>query len=420
MLVLAARTAYSQGVPVQTASPAYQGFRIPSTSGTLRYSVSASERISIGYNGDNQTGYSTGASGNVGFITSSVLYPTSVLYSGGYFSGSSAQPSAFYQTVSVAQTINRKFSAFTISDSLAYLPQSPSVGLAGLPGLGDLGANPNPVATQGLLTDVKQLTNAATALYTRKLTGSTSVSAEGGYTIQRFLGDSTGLETDAYVAGGQVQHRIDARSSFSAQYSYNNFTYVDASESFNFQSAVASYKRSLTRNISVSLGAGPEIIGGSVITGGSALYNYRLNGSLAYASATERGVSATLAFSRGTNGGQGASYGGESDSFAASASRHFGRSLGVAATFAYSKTTSLQGLQAQTALLFPSVNANAYTASVQANRAIAHNLSVYASYSLQRQTYLGTTQGISPLNGNVQVVAFGITYSPETIHLGRQ
>ena len=416
LLLVAARPSSGQSVPVQTGSPVFQSFHIPSTAGTLRYSVSGSERASIGADGENQTGYSSTVSGNLGFTTQSVLYPTSLIYSGGYISGNASQSSIFFQSLSASQSYIRKYSVFTVTDSLSYLPEAPSIGLSGLPGLGDLGANPNPTTTQGILSNTSQISNAAAAQYTRKLTGSTSLTGQGTYLIQRFLGGSDGLETNSYSVGGGVNHRINALSSYSVQYGFNNFSYVASPNSFNTQSATVAYNRTLTRKISISLGGGPEIIGASPVSGTSAMITYQINGSLVYTGRADHGVAANIAFARATNGGQGVSYGGETETLSSAISRRVGRSLGVSGTFGYAKTTSLQGA------LNPSIDATSYTASGQANRALIRNLSAYVSYSLQRQIYQGDaqSQAISPLNGTVQTVAVGITYSPQSLHLGRQ
>ena len=112
LLLFAAVTSAVHGqnvpAPVQAASPVYQGFKLPTVNGTLHFSLSGSESISLGYNGVNQTSYATALSGNVAFITPSVLYPTTVAYSGGYLFGSSGQNSSYFQSLAVSQGFIRK------------------------------------------------------------------------------------------------------------------------------------------------------------------------------------------------------------------------------------------------------------------------------------------------------------------------
>jgi hypothetical protein len=115
-------TVHGQGVPVQVTSPVYQGFKLPTVNGTLHFSLSASENITLGYNGDNQTTYATAFSGNVAFITPSVLYPTTVAYSGGYLLASGGQNSSYFQSLSATQAFNRRNYSVTLSDSLSYRP----------------------------------------------------------------------------------------------------------------------------------------------------------------------------------------------------------------------------------------------------------------------------------------------------------
>jgi hypothetical protein len=60
-------------------------------------------------------------------------------------------------------------------------------------------------------------------------------------------------------------------------------------------------------------------------------------------------------------------------------------------------------------------------ASVQASRAIVRSLSAYASYAFEHQSSnQAATTAVDVFNGIDQVVGFGLTYSPSSIHLGRQ
>ena len=408
-----ASVAHGQSIPapVSAPSPVYQGFKAPTLAGILRYSLSASQTVSLGYNGANQTTYGTSLSGNVAFITPSVLYPTSVAYSGGYQVGYGGQDSSYFQSLSVSQSVNRKNYSINLSDSLSYLPQSPSTGLAGLPGLGDIGSGTGATPTV-LTTSGDRISNSATVSLSDKLTGKTSLSFSGSDAIQRFIGGSEGLQSDSYGGSAALSHRIDARTSISASYHYGQSSFAGEPGSFESQGATFSYSRQLTRQLSFGAGGGPERIGGSSITGEGPDYTYNANVHMSYAGRDEGGTTYSVSYGRSTNAGSGVSAGAETDSVTGSVSRRLAQSLQGSASVSYSDNKSLQVLS------FDNFDSKSVVGSGQLNRALTRTISAYASYSAEHQVAQGVAQGITPLQGLVQTLAFGITYSPSEIHLG--
>jgi hypothetical protein len=411
------RSVRGQNVPVQVTSPVYQGFKIPTINGTLHYSLSAAERISLGYNGVNQTSYATTVSGDVGFITPSILYPFSLVYGGGYSTGSDGEPSTYFQSLSMNQAFNRKSYTINFNDSLSYLPESPSTGLAGLPGLGDIGTTPVPTGPQEVLTTSgARVENTAAATVSAKLTGKTSLNINGQDVIQRFIGSdaNAALESNGYGGGVSVSHRIDARTSFSASYHYNNFSYTALSGSIASQGATFSYNRQLTRQLSVGLGGGPERIGGSTLTGAGPNYTYNADLHASYSSSGESATSYNVGYIRSSNAGSGVSAGAETDSLFVSASRRLAQSLQGSISLSYSNNTSLDILSTD------SFTSKSVVGSGQLGRALTRTISVFASYTAQHQISNGIAQGIAPLQGLVQTLSFGVTYSPSEVRLGRQ
>jgi hypothetical protein len=59
-------------------------------------------------------------------------------------------------------------------------------------------------------------------------------------------------------------------------------------------------------------------------------------------------------------------------------------------------------------------------AGVQTSRAIVRSLSAFASYTFEHQSSNQATTAVDVFTGSEQVVGFGLTYSPSSIHLGRQ
>ena len=406
--------------PAAVASPLYTGFQVPLVNGTLRYSASASDIVTLGFNGANQTVDYVTISGNLGYVSPSVVHPTSVTYSGGFLGGSSGQPSTFFQSLYISQSYNTKVWKYIVSDSVSYLPDTPATGLSGIPGVGDVGVVTGTDTQQGTLTpNATRVDNNASASAQRNLTGSTSLQLTGMYQLERFLGASQGIETNEYGGVGGIHHRINARSSLSANYQYNRFSYVGVDEAFTSQGVSIVYARSLTRQVSISVGAGPQYISPSALSNIPARYTYSIDSHLTYTGSVRSGTNLTVSYVRATNNGSGVTLGAETDTASVVASRRLLRSVGVSAQVNYGKNAALQQTSGLQQTLGSSLDTNGFVASVQANRALGRTFSVYASYTWERQTYAGQFQGIAPLNGVSQTLGVGLTYSPVSKHLGR-
>jgi hypothetical protein len=123
--------------------------------------------------------------------------------------------------------------------------------------------------------------------------------------------------------------------------------------------------------------------------------------------------SMTVYYIRSTNSGFGVVGGALSQGGGATASRVFARVWSASASASYTQSTGLPGANV-TPFTFDTT-----IASVQTSRAIVRNLSAYASYTLQHQSGTSAT-AVDVYSGLEQVVGFGVTYSPSSIHLGRQ
>ncbi|HTD95590.1 MAG TPA: hypothetical protein VK627_01625, partial [Edaphobacter sp.] len=115
---------------------------LPTPDGIFHYSLSASQLIQFGYYGSG-TAYTTSLSGNVGYVSKSTKLPSTILYSGGVlFTTQAGQGTSTFQNLAISQGLVNGPWAFYITDSVSYLPQSPTTGLSGIPGIGDLGSLP--------------------------------------------------------------------------------------------------------------------------------------------------------------------------------------------------------------------------------------------------------------------------------------
>ena len=410
-----ARTALAQALPTAEAAPISTGFALPSAQGSLRYSVSANESISHGYYASG-TNAGTGVAGNLAFISPSPLYPTSMIFSGGDSWSSTGGPSTYFLNFGLSQVVTTRYWNFVFSDSVSYSPETPSVGLSGVPGTGDAGLTPIQVGTdtsQGVLTNYSaRVGNSVSVGAGLHLSAKTSLQFAGTYSSLYFLQYSPGATNTSSESGSvSLTHRLDARSITGGSYGYSQFSYGANNTKVISQSVSLQYSHQFTRQFSISASAGPQW---SSSTGTSSFVSTPV--SLAVSASANYGAqfaSYGLSYSRGTNSGSGIIEGAESDSISFHASRTFDRVWNTSGSASYSRTTALQSNIGSSAF-----SPQTIVGAVQLSRAIARNLSSYASYTLEDQTTVGAAAGTAVFSGLFQVAAFGLSFSPSAIHLG--
>ena len=406
-----------QALPAAEAAPISTGFSLPRTAGTLTWGVTASESLTWGYYGNQGAASGTGLTGDLGFISNSRLYPFSIVVTGGRSWANTGEPSTGYMSLGLSQVVNVKRWNLLISDNLSYLPGTPIAGLSGVAGVGDLGASPPGAdATQGVLTAYSnRISNSTSGSVQRQLTGKTSFSVSGSYSILSFVGSgSQGLSSSSMSGSAGMSHQLSGRTSFGGSYSYSRSIYSDNSlgmtpPGFTSQTASLQFSRQLTRKLSVTGSAGPQWT--SIDSAGSSpgLSAYA-SGSLSYSG---QFAHVSLSYSRGTNDGFGVTGGSISQSESISYGQTLARVWSFTATAAYSQASSLPVANAAY------VSFDTTVASAQVSRAIRRSLSAYASYSFEHQP-TGSATAVDVFSGIEQVVGFGVTFSPSSIHLGSQ
>jgi hypothetical protein len=422
--------ALAQAIPAASASPISTGFALPSVAGTLQYAVSASQSYTSNYFGNSGTASSTNLSGDLAFITGNLLNPFSTVFSGGRAWSSSGQPSYYFLNLSLNQVVHVQRWTYVVSDSVNYLPQTPSTGLSGVPGVGDLGVNPaqtgaNPAPVtgantgQGVLTGYStRVSNSSSLSLQRQLTGKTSLQAAGSYSLTRFLSDTAtpsnpGLDSDSETGSLGLSHRIDARNTVGGNFAYSRSTFSGGNNgipepSFSSQTASLQYTHQFTRKFGVNLSAGPQWT--SVDTPGSSpTLSLYANVSANY---TGEFSHATLSYSRSANSGYGVVGGAISDSVSFSVGRTFDRVWLCSASTAYTQTSNLTAAGGLPFTFHTTV------AGVQVSRALVRSLSAYASYTLENQSNQGSAAAVDLFSGLTNVAGFGLTYSPVPVHLG--
>src|SRR5271154_4669979 len=191
----------SHGQAIPAGSPAMTsgssgGLNLPTPDGVLHYALSASEIIQLGYYGAGETTHSTVLSGDVAYTAKSAIRPFNLLVAGGIILGNqSGQGTTYYSSVAVSQGYVTRYWVFNIADTFSFLPQSPTTGLSGIPGVGDLGAipvqGPGAGPAGGVLSNAgNRYSNDVLGSVERQINHNTSISGSGSYSILSFLNNN--------------------------------------------------------------------------------------------------------------------------------------------------------------------------------------------------------------------------------------
>ena len=429
LLFGAAGSLLGQATPTATAGTTYNpGPALPLIDGNFQYALTGSEIVQFNNNGSQGTGSASSTSsitvfsGNMEYLGKSTVHPFSMLYAGGvYISSYAGQGTTTFQSLTASQGLVAGRWAMGVSDSVSYLPQSPTTGITGIPGIGDLGYQtlPDPsLPAQSVLTNYgSRISNTISGNIERQLTGRTSLTGSGSYGILRFI-SGEGYSSDQITGQVGLNHQIDRRSSVSLTAVYSIFTYNNTPTSMQSRGLNLGYSRTLTKELSMSVSAGPQWtnsyfaqLPGTAASTGVAVpstLNAAATASLSY---THKHVGASLGYSRGVNAGSGVLLGGVSDSLSGSVQRAWGRNWSAAVTGAYSRTRSIGGTTAG--------SSNAIVGGTQVSRRLGQNFSTYGSYTYIYQTVPAYLVGQNAFNGRSQSIGVGITFAPRTARLGQ-
>ncbi len=410
--------------PVSTVS----GLNFAVPAGSFRYGGSLSEVIQRGYFSTRQYSYQTNLSGSLAYSTRSVTRPFSAIYSGGVqFANQSGYGTTFFQNLALSQGYVTRHWTFGLSDVVSYLPQSPTVGLSGVPGTGDLGLDPvsSPgVPAQNVLSyNSNRVSNTVTGSASRRLSGRTSVSGDASYSILHFF-DNSSYDSRQIVSDLNVDHTLDARTNIGAGVSYSIYNYdAVAHASFETRGVNVHGSRQITRPLAVFGSVGPQWINASASLGIPSRVTVAATAGLTY---VRQFGTLSASYTRGTNGGSGVVPGAFSDSLTGTFSRSFGRDWSAGLNGGYTRTTGL-GSSAITNLAATGIpnqaNFDSTFGGVQANRRLTSSLSAFASYTAFEQSYGNIATANAPLpgalNGLVQSFAFGISFYPRSLVPGQ-
>jgi len=346
-------------------------------------------------------------SGSADYSSGSERHPFALNYAGGYTWTLTGPDYAtgLFQHLLLSQSIIRRKWNISVSDDASYRPQAPITGFSGIPGIGEpIGSEPPPSSPsdQSILTlNTHVVDNIVHGQFERNLNHALLLNAGGSSEVLRYP-DGNGLSTDTQMANAGVTWRLNALNSLSATYMYSQFGYPDDNFSFRSNSMLFGMARQWNRRISTTISAGPQWTGsaGAIVPASLGVE------ASALASYSTRSGSVALSYDRATSGGSGYLFGDESDNASAHITRNLGRNLTVGSEVSYTRVAGLQNNGVTTSMI----------AGGEVSRRFGSAVSVFANYTATKQSTSSTLPG-NTLNGLLQTVGFGISYSPrETRH----
>jgi hypothetical protein len=403
---------------------------VPNLDGVLHYALSGSEIIQFGYYGSGQVTASTGLSADVAYTAKSTTRPFSLLFAGGILlPNQTGQGTSTFLNVAASQGYSTRHWVFNVSDSFSFLPQSPTTGLSGIPGVGDLGSIPvqGPVdgPAGGILTiSGNRYQNTLSGGLERQIGHATSISGSGSWSVLHFFDANLSQQNSNQVsASAAINERLNARSSASIDAVYSIFTYSGmviingfVQPDIETRALNASYQRTMSKSLSVGVSAGPLWINSSNDLVIPPTLNVGASANLGYS----RGfTNASVSYTRGVNAGSGVVTGALSDSVYASVGRTYGRKYVASLTVGYSHSSGLSQLTTGNSLLPLHQTYDTVFGSAQLRRGFGPHFSGYASYTVQNQSNNLPVGSPYALSGTSQTLGFGVTFTPRSTRLGQ-
>jgi hypothetical protein len=432
LLLILPSIAEGQAVPTAVAPISSIGGSpiVPNLDGVLHYAVSGSEIIQFGNYGSGQVTASTGLSGDVAYTAKSTTRPFSLLFAGGVIlPNQSGQGTSSFWNVAASQGYTARHWIFNVSDSFSFLPQSPTTGLSGIPGVGDLGSIPvqGPVdgPAGGILTVAgNRYQNTLTGGLERQISHATSISGSGSWSVLHFFDANLSGQNSTQVSGSAaINQRFNARSSGSVDAVYSIFTYTGTviingvvQPDIETRALNASYQRTMSKSLSVGVSAGPLWIKSSNDYVVPPSLNVGVSANVGYS----RGfTNASVNYTRGVNSGSGVLTGALSDSVYASVGQTYGRKYVASLTLGYSHSSGLAQLATGSSLSTVHETYETFFGGAQLRRGFGPHLSGYVSYTVQNQSNNLPVGAPNALNGTSQILGIGVTFTPRSTRLGQ-
>jgi hypothetical protein len=187
---------------------------------------------------------------------------------------------------------------------------------------------------------------------------------------------------------------------------FSEFGYPDYySINFLTNTALVGIQHQWSRNLTTIASAGPQWVSSSDQGAVPSSTNVSVSAAVNY---LLRSTTASISYARGTNGGAGYLVGGEVDMVQGNFSHRFGMNATIGLTGGYERTAGLTNNGVT----------NSKFGEAQFTRQIGRGLNVFANYTGTDQTSTSNLP-TNALGQLLQVIGFGIGYSPREKHIRR-
>lgn len=393
------------------------GFNLPSKIGTLSYSLSGSEQIESGYSGGGGVYAGTTLSGNLAYLSRSETNPFSLIYTGGVTFGNipGTSTAQVYQNIAASQVYHTRSWVFVASDFFSLLPNSPTTGLSGVAGVGDIGVPP---VQSGLGPDQTILTNNSSRFSnglegsaTWQTTASLDFEGSANWQVLHFTGGTSGYNTNSWGGSFGPNYRIDARNSVGASVFYSRQTYPSYQNYLiESEGVTVNYSRAWSRRLSTSVAFGPARTYGTTV--GPIPSQIYLSGS-ANATYATRTTGLFANYNRSVNTGSGVIFGALTDNVSVGMSRPINRDWILGLDVGYSHNAGLTPIEG----VIPTYDT--IFGGAQVSRRLTEALSAYASYTAISQSANQPASQLAVFNGTNNIFSIGITFAPQPLGRGR-
>jgi hypothetical protein len=267
---------------------------------------------------------------------------------GGTFSNDSGLGNTVFQELGATETLRWRRNTLSFIDEVAYLPESGfgyggSIGLPGV-SVGTLQPGFAPGETV-LTTQGQRISNSFVTQFDRALTGRSSITLVGGYSLLHFFDNNLLNDADISFQGG-YNYLLTRRDSVALLYHFDQLRYAAVSPRIDNHTVQASYGRRVTGRLAFQVAAGPEIsvypdsllTFGTITTNSTAHLYWSMNSALTY---QEELTSLGLSYFHGVTGGSGVFIGSLGDQVSGSISRRLSRVATLGANVGYSRNKEL-------------------------------------------------------------------------------
>jgi hypothetical protein len=364
------------------------------------------------FGGDIGSWQTSSPSASVEYTNGNERHPFTLDYSGGYtwtLTGPTYETGLFQHLYLSQDFAWRKWKVLA-SDDVSYLPQAPTTGFSGIPGIGEpigvTNPNPNPSNSQSILTlNTHVIDNIVVGEIGHNLNFATTLTGGGRSELVRYP-NGDGLNMNTQTGTAKLNWRLNARNSILCNYVFSDYGFPDFYNiNFLTNTALVGIQHQWSRNLTTIASAGPQWVSSSDQGAVPSSTNVSVSAAVNY---LLRSTTASISYARGTNGGAGYLVGGEVDMVQGNFSHRFGMNATIGLTGGYERTAGLTNNGVT----------NSKFGEAQFTRQIGRGLNVFANYTGTDQTSTSNLP-TNALGQLLQVIGFGIGYSPREKHIRR-